>query len=112
MPSGASLVSAGLIQQNWRQVIDGFPGLKSLPVLGALFRSREYQKQETELMIVVTPYLAKPINPSQVTRPDDGFVASHDGQAILLGRLNRMYGVAGAKAPAANLQGKFGFITD
>jgi pilus assembly protein CpaC len=85
VPSGASLISAGMIQQSSRQVIDGFPGLKSLPILGALFRSREYERQETELMIMVTPYIAKPVEPDQVTRPDDGFVDSHDAQAVLLG---------------------------
>ncbi|HZB38191.1 MAG TPA: type II and III secretion system protein family protein [Beijerinckiaceae bacterium] len=111
VPSGASLVSAGLIQQSSRQVIDGFPGLKNLPILGALFRSRDYQRQETELMIMVTPYIAKPLDPDEVTRPDDGFVDSHDAQAVLLGRLNRLYGVAGA-APATALKGRFGFITD
>jgi pilus assembly protein CpaC len=111
VPSGASLVSAGLIQQSSRQVIDGFPGLKNLPILGALFRSRDYQRQETELMIMVTPYIAKPLEPDQITRPDDGFVDSHDGQAVLLGRLNRLYGVAGAP-PVAGLKGQFGFITD
>jgi pilus assembly protein CpaC len=111
VPSGASLISAGMIQQSSRQVIDGFPGLKSLPMLGALFRSREYERQETELMIMVTPYIAKPVEPDQVTRPDDGFVDSHDAQAVLLGRLNRIYGVAGAP-PATGLKGRFGFITD
>jgi pilus assembly protein CpaC len=111
VPSGGSLVSAGLIQQSSRQVIDGFPGLKNLPVLGALFRSRDYQRQETELMIIVTPFIAKPLDPDQITRPDDGFVDSHDGQAVLLGRLNRLYGVAGAP-PAAGYKGHFGFITD
>ncbi len=112
VPSGGSLVSAGMIQQNTRQVIEGYPGLKNLPVLGALFRSRQYQRQETELMIMVTPYIAKPLDPGQVVRPDDGFVDSHDGQAVLLGRLNRMYGVAGAKLPASGYRGQFGFITD
>lgn len=111
VPSGGSLVSAGLIQQSSRQVIDGYPGLKQLPVLGALFRSRDYQRQETELMIMVTPFIAKPLDPDQVTRPDDGFVDSHDGQAALLGRLNRLYGVAGA-APAKDYKGSFGFIKD
>jgi pilus assembly protein CpaC len=112
VPSGGSIVSAGLIQQTSRQVIDGFPGLKNLPVLGALFRSRQYQRQETELMIVITPYIAKPVDPGQVTRPDEGFVDSHDGQAVLLGRLNRLYGVAGAPRAPAAYKGKFGFIAD
>jgi pilus assembly protein CpaC len=101
-----------MIQQNSRQVIEGFPGVKNLPVLGALFRSRQYQRQETELMIMVTPYIAKPLDPGQAVRPDEGFVDAHDGQAVLLGRLNKMYGVVGTKAPAGPLRGKFGFITD
>jgi pilus assembly protein CpaC len=62
-------------------------------------------------MIIVTPYIAKPVNPEQVVRPTDGFVDSHDGQAVLLGRLNRLYGVAGGP-PAASSKGKFGFIAD
>jgi pilus assembly protein CpaC len=112
VPSGGSVVTAGMIQQNSRQVIEGFPGVKNLPVLGALFRSRQYQRQETELMIMVTPYIAKPLDPGQAVRPDEGFVDAHDGQAVLLGRLNKMYGVVGTKAPAGPLRGKFGFITD
>lgn len=112
VPSGGSIVTAGMIQQNSRQVIDGYPGLKNVPVLGALFRSREYRRQETELMIMVTPYIAKPLQPGQAVRPDEGFVEAHDAQAVLLGRLNKMYGVVGAKVPAGAYRGQFGFITD
>lgn len=112
VPSGGSIVTAGMIQQNSRQVVDGYPGLKNVPVLGALFRSRQYQRQETELMIMVTPYIAKPLDPGQAVRPDEGFVDAHDGQAVLLGRLNKMYGVVGTKLPAGAYRGQFGFITD
>ena len=59
LPSGGSIVSAGLIQQLSQQAIAGTPGLMNLPILGALFRSRDYQRNETELMIVVTPYLVQ-----------------------------------------------------
>ena len=113
LPSGAVMMTAGLIQQRSAQAINGLPGLMSLPVLGTLFRSRDYQRQETELMIMVTPFIAKPMEPAQVQRPDDGFVDAHDAQTILLGRLNRLYGVAGGPPPpAAVLKGRFGFITD
>jgi len=113
LPSGAVMMTAGLIQQQSAQSINGVPGLINLPILGALFRSREYQRRETELMIMVTPFIAKPMESNQVARPDDGFVDSHDAQAILLGRLNRLYGVAGATPVAASrLKGRFGFITD
>jgi pilus assembly protein CpaC len=84
----------------------------NLPILGTLFRSRDYQRKETELMILVTPYIAKPMEAAQVKRPDDGFVDADDGQGILLGRLNRLYGVAGAPPPGKAFKGKFGFITD
>jgi pilus assembly protein CpaC len=63
-------------------------------------------------MIMVTPYIAKPMEAAEVTRPDDGFVEAHDAQTVLLGRLNRIYGVAGAQPAAGPLKGRFGFITD
>lgn len=111
LPSGASLVTAGLIQQNIKQAINGFPGLMNLPILGALFRSRDYERRETELMITATPYIAKPLEPGQVNKPDDGFVDTHDAQALLLGRLNKIYGTAGSAAPKS-YKGRVGFIAD
>lgn len=111
LPSGGSLVTAGLIQQNIKQAINGFPGLMNLPVLGALFRSRDYERRETELMITATPYITKPLDPGQVQRPDDGFVDSHDAQALLLGRLNKIYGTAGS-TPPKSYKGRVGFIAD
>ena len=110
--SGAVMMTAGLIQQANSQAINGVPGLLNLPVLGALFRSRDYQRKETELMIMVTPLIAKPMSPAQVARPDDGFIDSHDGQAILLGRLNRLYGLAPVRPVQVRANTKFGFITD
>jgi pilus assembly protein CpaC len=94
LASGASMMTAGLIQQRNKAAISGLPGLINLPIIGALFRSRDYQRQETELMIMVTPYIAKAMEPRQIARPDDGFVDAQDAQGILLGRLNRLYGAA------------------
>lgn len=111
VPSGGSLVTAGLIQQSSKHAINGLPGLVNLPVLGALFRSRDYQRNETELMIMVTPFLAKAVDPRQITRPDDGFVEAHDAQALLLGRLNRIYG-SGNPGITQGYRGRVGFITD
>ncbi len=62
LPSGGSLAIAGLISEDVRQNIDGFPGLKELPVLGTLFRSRDFISKETELVVIVTPYLVKPVS--------------------------------------------------
>ena len=110
MPSGGSFVMAGLLQDDVRQALSGFPGLKDLPVLGTLFRSRDYLRKETELVIIITPYLVKPVARTALARPDDGFNASSDQSSILFGRLNRIYGVQGTPAPQGTYQGRFGFI--
>jgi pilus assembly protein CpaC len=112
LASGATMMTAGLIQQRNKAAISGLPGLINLPIIGALFRSRDYQRQETELMIMVTPYIAKAMEPRQIARPDDGFVDAQDAQAILLGRLNKLYGVAGANPLGNGYRGRVGFITD
>jgi pilus assembly protein CpaC len=112
LPSGASLVSAGLMQQASGQVVNGFPGLMNLPVIGALFRSRDYERRETELLISVTPYIAKPSAPSAVARPDDGFADASDPQAVLIGRFNRIYGKGQSTAAASSYRGRAGFIVE
>lgn len=111
LPSGGTLATAGLIQRVSKQSINGFPGLMNLPIIGALFRSRDYQREETELMITATPYIAKPMEPNQIQRPDDGFIDAHDAQAILLGRLNKIYGTSSGPQPQA-YKGRVGFIAD
>jgi pilus assembly protein CpaC len=112
LPSGATMMTAGLLSQKMGGAISGVPGLLNLPILGALFRSRDYQRQETELVIMVTPYISKPMEAAQASRPDDGFVDAQDPQGILLGRLNKLYGVAGPAVRAKSLTTRFGFITD
>ena len=112
LPSGGSIVTAGLIQQKSEQSINGLPGLMNLPILGTLFRSRDYLRQETELMIIVTPYIARPVKPQDVSRPADGFSDTTDPQAILLGRVNRLYSSVDNPQVIKNFKGKAGFITD
>jgi pilus assembly protein CpaC len=112
LPSGGSIATAGLITNNSRHAINGLPGLINLPVLGALFRSRDYLRQETELMIVVTPYIAKSVSPSEVVRPDDGFSDASDPQAWLLGRVNKLYSSRSNPQAIQNWKGRFGFIQD
>lgn len=112
LPSGGSLATAGLITNNSRHSITGLPGLMNLPVLGALFRSRDYQRQETELMIIVTPYIARSVAPSEIVRPDDGFADASDPQAWLLGRVNKLYSSKSNPQAVQNWKGRFGFIQD
>jgi pilus assembly protein CpaC len=112
IPSGGSIASAGLLQTTSRQVINGLPGLLDLPVLGALFRSRDYERQETELMIIVTPYIAKPVKPNEIAKPTDGFTDSTDPQAWLLGRMNQLYAAPGNPEAIKDYKGPIGFIQD
>lgn len=112
IPSGGSIASAGLLETTTEQVINGFPGLMNLPILGALFRSRDYQKEETELLIVVTPYLVRATSVSNLPKPDDGFANSSDPQAVLLGRINRLYASPNNPEAVKNFKGRVGFILD
>jgi len=96
LPSGGSMMIGGLFEQQSKQNLDAFPGLKDLPVLGALFRSRDFQNNETELVVTVTAYLVDPINEQRLAGPDDGFVIPTDLETIFFGRLNAVYGKAAA----------------
>jgi pilus assembly protein CpaC len=112
IPSGGSMAMAGLIQEQTKAAINGLPGLSQLPVLGTLFRSRDFVNNTTELMILVTPYVVRAVAQKDLSRPDDGFADSSDTQADLLGSINRIYGVPGRVEPARNYRGTYGFITD
>ena len=114
IPSGGSLALAGMIQEQTKQAINGLPGLVQVPVLGALFRSRDYVNHQSELMVIVTPYVVRAVAQKQLSRPDDGFSDASDPQSVLLGQLNRIYGVAGKPdaRPANDYHGKYGFILD
>jgi pilus assembly protein CpaC len=112
IPSGGAMAMAGLIQEQTKQAINGLPGLAQLPVLGSLFRSRDYVNNQTELMVLVTPYVVRAVAQKDLSRPDDGFAAASDPQADLLGSINRIYGVPGRVEPARNYRGTYGFITD
>jgi pilus assembly protein CpaC len=112
VPSGGSLAMAGMIQDQTKQNINGFPGLMQLPVLGALFKSRDYQNSQTELVILVTPYIVRAVAQKNLARPDDGFVDASDPSTILLGNLNRIYGVPGNADTKRTYRGNYGFILD
>ncbi len=87
LADGQTMGMAGLINEDLREVVTKFPGLGNVPVLGALFRSQEFIKGETELVILVTPHLAKPIPRDEIRLPTDGFVEPSDAQFYLLGKL-------------------------
>ena len=82
--SGQSFMLAGLLRNNANNTIEKTPFLGDLPIIGALFRSQGFRKDETELVIVVTPYLVKPVSASQIALPTDGFRQSNDSRRIFL----------------------------
>jgi pilus assembly protein CpaC len=103
---------AGMIQEQTKAAINGIPGLQQLPVLGALFRSRDYVNNQTELMIIVTPYVVHAVAQKDLSRPDDGYADVSDPAQMLLGRLNKIYGVGNRVDPNRTYNGRFGFIMD
>ena len=98
IPSGGSLMLGGLLRNDASNTINGLPGLKDLPVLGALFRSNAYLSEETELVVIATPILVKPTSPEAMRAPTDGFAPPTDLDMYFLNSLYARYG-AGSKAP-------------
>jgi pilus assembly protein CpaC len=106
---------AGMIQEQTKQQINGLPGLMQVPILGTLFKSRDFLNRQTELVVIVSPYVVRAVAPRNLSRPDDGFADASDPASILLGRLNRIYGVPkpkGSKAQHTTYRGNYGFILD
>ncbi|WP_291853062.1 type II and III secretion system protein family protein [Bradyrhizobium sp.] len=112
IPSGGSMAMAGLIQEQTKQAINGLPGLDQLPVLGALFRSQDFVNNQTELMVLVTPYVVRAVAQKELSRPDDGFAPASDSQSTLLARINRIYGLVARVEAVGTPQGNYGFIID
>lgn len=109
LPSGGSLVMAGLIRQDRNYVINGLPVVKDLPVIGQLFRSQDFVNNETEMLVIVTPYIVAPAARREFDRPDKNLSVPNDFEAALFGRLNEVYGVTGAN-PGGTYHGSVGFI--
>jgi pilus assembly protein CpaC len=110
LPSGGSMMIAGLVRDDVRQVVNGLPGLSKIPVLGTLFRSRDFVRNETELVVLVTPYLTKPTARAALAKPDDNFNPSSDGAGMFLGRVNRVYGTMKTDLPEGRYHGVVGYI--
>ncbi len=113
LPSGGSMMIAGLLQESTRQTVDSLPGVTSLPVLGSLFRSRDYLSGETELVMIVEPYIVSPTSPGRMQTPADGLRIANDAQTIFFGQLNQAYGSpAPTASPSAGWQGPVGYVIE
>ncbi|NOZ33546.1 MAG: type II and III secretion system protein family protein [Alphaproteobacteria bacterium] len=111
LPSGGTLAIAGLIEDKTKQQFNALPGIGNVPILGALFRSRDFIHQQTELLILVTPYLTSPGRANQFDLPTDSLAFSGDAEAVFLGNMGKIYGVGG-NGPVGDYQGNVGFILD
>lgn len=112
MPSGGSMMIAGLLQETTRQNLDSFPGLMTVPILGTLFRSRDYQSGETELVVIVEPYIVTPTSPGRMQTPADGLRIASDAQTIFFGQLNQAYGSPAPTAQGTGWQGPVGYVIE
>jgi pilus assembly protein CpaC len=112
LPSGGAMMIAGLLQQQSSQDIDSSPGLMNMPVLGALFRSRDYLSGETELVVIVTPYLVKPTSPDKLKTPIDGLQMASDLETDLLGKMNKTSHVPPAVVAGKRIEGPYGYVIE
>ncbi|MBX7248534.1 MAG: type II and III secretion system protein family protein [Caulobacteraceae bacterium] len=112
MSSGQTLMIAGLLKQQTKENIDALPGMTNLPVLGALFRSRDYLSGETELVILITPYLVEGTSPNRMQTPVDGLQIASDVESTLMGRLNRATNGQSAQTPRQPYQGPVGYVIE
>ncbi|MDK9720657.1 MAG: type II and III secretion system protein family protein [Rhodospirillales bacterium] len=112
LPSGGSLMIAGLLQNDVTNDIQGLPGAKDLPILGALFRSTNFQRSESELVVSVTAYVVRPGGDSQFALPTDGMEHASDIDQYLFGRLHHVYKGGKGPPPAMAIEGPFGYIME
>ena len=112
--SGQSFAIAGLFSNDRNNSIDKTPGLGEIPVLGALFRSHQFQNDQTELVIIVTPYISKPVrNETELVTPVDGYQPATDLQRLLLGSLHQEQPITNAEVKElGELHGGGGFILE
>ncbi len=112
LSAGTTLAIGGLLSESSSRDMNQIPGLGNIPILGALFRSNEYRSQQTELVILVTPYLVNPSPVNSIPVPTDTMLIGGDAEAVFLGRLEHMYGVGATGEFRSGYSGSVGFVLD
>ena len=112
LPSGGALMIAGLLQDKTSQDLGNVPGIKNVPILGALFQSRDFQSGQTELVVIVTPYIVNPTSPDALQSPTSGLEISSDADTILLGRLNKTYNHPPEATVGRTYKGPYGYVVE
>lgn len=111
LPSGGSIALAGLLSDSVQQTTSGTPGASKIPILGALFRQKSFERDESELVIIATPYLVRPVAREKLARPDDNFSPPNDAGVFFMNRVNKIYGRKdGPPVADADFHGTVGFI--
>jgi pilus assembly protein CpaC len=109
LADGQSFAIAGLLKDDVRQIVSKFPLLGDIPILGALFRSTSFRKNESELIVIVTPHLVKPLDMAKQTLPTDQYVEPSDLEFYLLGSMEGR-GKPNPAKKGSGLEGQFGHI--
>ncbi len=112
LPSGGTMMIAGLLQERSAQNLDSLPGLMNAPILGTLFRSRDFTSGQTELVIMVTPYIVDSRNPKVFQTPADGLQFASDPETILLGKLNKVVKAPAGANAGRRYQGPIGYVIE
>ncbi|MDX3909166.1 MAG: type II and III secretion system protein family protein [Sphingobium sp.] len=99
--SGQAFMIAGLLNNDTSNNIDKIPGIGDIPILGSLFKSRKFLRNETELVVVITPYLVKPVNARDIRLPTDGFRSATEAQGLFLQQGSD--GISGARDPGPKI---------
>jgi pilus assembly protein CpaC len=112
LPSGGALMLAGLLQNTSKQDLSSVPGLNDLPIIGALLRSRDYLANETELVVIVTPYIVTATSPQNLQTPADGLEIASDKDTILLGKLNKSFNRPPEATAGRTYQAPIGYVVE
>lgn len=112
LPSGGSMMIAGLIQQTTRENLDALPGVGSVPIIGSLFRSRDFLSGDTEMVVIVTAYIVDPNNPGAFQTPADGLRFAGDAETLLFGKLNKTVGAPAGANAGRTYQGPIGYVIE
>ena len=112
LPSGGTMMIAGLLQERTAQNLDSLPGLMNSPILGALFRSRDFSSGQTELVILATPYIVDSRSPNTFQTPADGLQLASDPETILFGKLNKVVKAPPNANAGRRYQGPIGYVIE
>ncbi len=112
LPSGGTMMIAGLLQERSAQTLDSLPGLMNSPILGTLFRSRDFTTGQTELVILVTPYIVDPRGSRDFQTPADGLQLAADPDTILFGKLNKAVNAPPTANVGRRYQGPIGYVIE